>query len=99
MSAELTGLQKTLYERLMKVFDDGILEPHEQTELRELYGMGKLTLPDVRHVFATFLQDSWDKAMEDGVLTADEKRKLENIVTQLKLPADLVPDDVKRALG
>jgi len=98
MGADLTGLQKTLYDRLQKVFDDGVLEPHEQKELRELYGMGKLTLPDVRHVFATFLQHTWDKAMEDGVLTDDEKTKLANIVTQLKLPDDLVPADVQRAI-
>jgi tellurite resistance protein len=83
----------------MKVFDDGVLEPHEQKELRELYGMGKLTLPDVRLVFGMFLRDTWDAAMADGILTEDEKTKLANIVAQLKLPVDLVPENVRRALG
>lgn len=99
MASELTGLRGVLYEKLMKVFDDGILEPHEQKELRELYSMGKLTLPDVREVFGKFLRDTWDDVMADGVLTDDERTKLENIVTQLKLPSDLVPDDVKKALA
>jgi hypothetical protein len=92
-------MRAVLYERLMKVFDDGILEPHEQKELREIYGMGKLTLPDVREVFGKFLRDTWEEAMADGILTDAEKTKLTNIVNQLKLPPELVPEDVKRAIG
>lgn len=97
-ASELTGLQRVLYDRLMKVFDDGSLEPTEQKELRDLYGMGKLTLPDVREVFGLFLSDTWDNVMADGVITDAERDKLANIVAQLKLPSDLVPEDVKRAL-
>lgn len=97
--ARMSELRTVLYERLKQAFDNGILEPHEQAELKQLYGLGKLTLDDVRSVFGAFLKDEWNKAMADGVLTEDERAKLEKIVTQLKLPSDLVPDDVKRALG
>ncbi|MFO0674627.1 MAG: hypothetical protein U0235_34280 [Polyangiaceae bacterium] len=96
---ELTGLRRVLYEKLVKVFDDGVLEPHEQKELRELYGLGKLTLIDVREVFGIFLRDTWATAMADGVLEDAEKAKLRAIVEQLKLPSDLVPEDVKRAIA
>ncbi len=99
MATELPGLRGVLYEKLMKVFDDGVLEPDEQKQLRELYGMGKLTVIDVREVFGAFLRDTWESAMADGVLTTDERAKLANIVSQLKLPAELVPEDVKRALS
>ncbi len=96
---ELTGLRRVLYEKLVKVFDDGVLEPHEQKELRELYGLGKLTLIDVRDVFGIFLRDTWATAMADGVLEDAEKAKLRAIVAGLKLPSDLVPEDVKRAIA
>jgi hypothetical protein len=99
MASELTGLRRVLYEKLMKVFDDGVLEPSEQKELRELYGLGKLTLADVREVFGTFLRHTWENAMADGHLSDDERAKLSNIVLQLKLPAELVPDDVRKALA
>lgn len=99
MATELTGLRRVLYEKLMKVFDDGVLEPHEQKELRELYGLGKLTLSDVREVFGTFLRHTWENAMADGELSEDERTKLANIVEQLKLPSDLVPDDIKKAIS
>ena len=96
---ELTGLRRVLYEKLVKVFDDGVLEPHEQKELRELYGLGKLTLIDVRDVFGIFLRDTWATAMADGVLEDAEKAKLRAIVAGLKLPSDLVAEDVKRAIA
>lgn len=99
MAPALSGLQQVLFDCLTKAFADGVLEPHEQSQLRELYGMGKLTLPDVRAVFAAFIQETWQTVIADGVVTDDERKALTNIVDQLKLPLDLVPDDVKRAIG
>ena len=85
----LPGLRGVLYEKLMKVFDDGVIEAHEQKELRELYSLGKLTVIDVREVFGKFLHDTWESAMADGELSPDERAKLANIVAQLKLPSEL----------
>ena len=94
-----TEAEARLRAMLQRVFADGVLEPHEKDELRQLYTQGGLTAPRVRVIFGELLRTTYARVMEDGVVTDDEKRELRSIVDGLKLPPEMVPDEVRRVLG
>jgi tellurite resistance protein len=89
-------------ERLAKlvedVFADGVLDPDERQALRQMYDQGGLTVSQVKTVFRDFMEKTWGEVIEDGVITPDERAKLQTIVYELRLPAECIPDQVRRVL-
>src|SRR5689334_16479561 len=88
-----------LAELVDRIFADGIVEPAERDELRRLYRDGGLTIPQVREVFAAFVAKTWGEVIEDGVVTPEERAKLTTILRELKLPADILPPQMRQILG
>lgn len=82
-----------------RIFEDGVVEEKERDELKRLYRDGGLTVPQVKEVFAAFVSDTWGEVMSDGVVTDDERNKVRTILTELKLPANMLPDDLRKSLG
>jgi hypothetical protein len=87
-------VQDALLSLVERIFADGVVTAAERSELVSLYRDGGLTVPEVREVFTSFLADTWDEAILDGVLTDDERTKLALIVRELRVPRDCVPNAV-----
>jgi hypothetical protein len=76
---------------LERIFEDGVVEPNERSDLQAFYRTGGLTVSEARATFAAFVEDTWGEVIADGVLTDDEIQKLEAIVRELRLPPNTVP--------
>lgn len=86
--------QEALAALIERIFADGVVTPAEKVELKALYRDKGLTVPEVRHVFTKFLKDTWGEVLADGVVTKDERTKLNLIVSELMLPADALPPEM-----
>lgn len=91
---ERTKSQERLAHLLDEVFADGRLDPDERDELRRLFSSGGLTVSQAKAVFQDFVERTWGEVMADGVVTDDERQKMETIIRELKLPADVLPPQV-----
>lgn len=81
---------------IQTIFEDGLVEPHERAALSKLTeGMES---SEVLAVFQGFLHDKWGEAMEDGVVTAQERNLLGKILTELGLQLAHLPEQAQLAL-
>src|SRR6478736_6022960 len=99
MTDRQTEAEARLRTMLARVFADGVLDEHERKELQGLYIEGGLLRNRVKEIFVEHLRKTHAAVMADGVVTDDEKRHLRAVIEGLKFPADLVPEEVKRALA
>lgn len=89
---------KRLLGMLARIFSDGVLEDAERAELQEHLRSGALTPESARATMSEFLLTTMKHALADGTVTERERAKLRLIVDTLALPADCIPEDVKKAL-
>jgi hypothetical protein len=87
----MSETSRALRALLERIFEDGVVEPSERTDLQAFYRRGGLTVAEARTTFAAFVDDTWGEVVSDGVITDDELQKLEAIVRELRLPADAIP--------
>src|SRR5690349_13510896 len=88
-----------LAELVDRIFADGVVEQAERDELHRLYREGGLTVKEVREVFATFVTATWGEVIADGTVSDVEKKKLTNIIAELRLPVDAIPAQMRLVLG
>ena len=93
-----TDAQDKLKNLLESVFEDAVVHPEEREQLESLTKGGALGPDDVRAVFKSFVAAKWGEAMEDGRLTPQERMLLGEIVSELKLPEDALPQQLRLAL-
>jgi len=87
----MSEASRALRALLERIFEDGVVEPSERTDLQAFYRRGGLTVGEARATFAAFVDDTWGEVVSDGVITDEELQKLEAIVRELRLPADAIP--------
>jgi uncharacterized membrane protein YebE (DUF533 family) len=88
-------LEKRLKGMLARVFSDGMLDDAERAELETMWKSGGLTNEQVRKVMSEFVKTTYKHVMADGTVTNLERAKLQNIVRELKLPDDAIPEEVR----
>jgi hypothetical protein len=89
--AELTKLLTT-------IFADGVVDVSEHKSLTAYRDHTVLSETDVQQVFTTFLENKFNEAMADGVISSDERLLIANIVKGLRLPDTAVPVHVRMML-
>ena len=91
-------IDKAFKGMLARIFADGVIEPHERTELDAKLKSGALPHDVARATMLDFLKTSFSYVMADGVVTGREQARLKAIVEELALPDDCVPTEIKRAI-
>ena len=99
MATNLDGVDPKLEALLGRVFADGVLESREREELSRMWREARLTLPVVRATFAAFVRHALTEAKSDGVVTEAEREKLRAIVRELKLPKEMIPEEVAKLIA
>jgi hypothetical protein len=84
---------------LVRVFEDGVLEPHEREQLQALWREAGLTVSVVKATVLDFLREVLSDALTQGTLTPAAKSKLQTIVRELRIPPPMLPDEVKRLIA
>jgi len=74
---------------------DGNIDDKEREDLQTIYRQAILTVTDVRMVMGRYLRALETDVMADGVVTAEERARCKAVVTQLKIPAVLLPPQIK----
>ena len=93
-----TDAERTLAKLLDTIFEDGIVEVRERRALRQYTEESELNAEQILAIFGGFVDKKWGEAVADGVITAQEKNLLATIVKELRLPADMLPKQIKLAL-
>ncbi|MDB4944574.1 MAG: hypothetical protein JWP97_4108 [Labilithrix sp.] len=83
---------------LARIFSDAIAEESERAELKGYLSSGRLTMAEVKEVFADFVQTTWKITMADGVVTEIERQRLNEIVRVLGLETESLPVEWVRTL-
>lgn len=96
--SEAPVVDKKLKGMLARIFSDGVVEPTERAELDRQLHSGALSSETVRATLLDFLQTTMKHVGADGVVTDSERAKLRVIVTELELPNECIPDEVRRAI-
>lgn len=96
--AELNETQRDLAALIERIFDDGVVDPAEREQLRDFWRQRGLTVAQVRQVVDAFVARVWGEVIADGVITADERQRLSAVRDGLRLPDEVLPDPVRRAL-
>ena len=96
--SEAPAVDKKLKGMLARIFSDGVVEPSERAELDRHLAAGTLSSETVRATLLDFLKTTMKHVSADGEVSDAERAKLRVIVTELELPNDCIPDEVKRAI-
>ena len=96
--SEAPVVDKKLKGMLARIFSDGVVEPSERVELDRHLGAGTLSSETVRATLLDFLRTTMKHVNADGEVSETERAKLRVIITELELPNDCIPDEVKRAI-
>lgn len=91
-------IDKALKGMLARIFSDGRVDDAERAELRARLASGALAPAVAQETMRDFLATTYKHATADGKLSDAERGRLRTIVTELDLPNDCVPDEVKRAI-
>jgi len=93
---ELSKTQQQLAVILDKIFADGVLDDSEREELRDLFANRGLKVSEVTVVVEAFVAKMWGETIEDGLITDEEKARLETVIKELKLPTSALPEEIRR---
>jgi hypothetical protein len=96
--SEWNQSQQDLAALIDRIFADGKVDPAEREVLRTFWSSRALTVAQVRAVVDRFVDRLWGEVISDGVVTADERRKLWAVVDGLHLPQAVLPDPVWQAI-
>lgn len=83
---------------LARIFSDAKAEEDERTELSTYLASGVLTKEEIKEVVADFVQTTWKITMADGVISATEAARLNEIVRVLGLDRSELPPEWVLAL-
>jgi uncharacterized tellurite resistance protein B-like protein len=90
--AQAKEMLATLIERVMA---DGKIEPDEREEMQAFYRQALLTVGDVRDVLARYLRAVQEDVLADGHVTDEERARCRAVVSELKIPPELWPGEIK----
>ena len=93
MSDARTEAKEQLAALIERVMADGKIEPDEREELQAVYRQALLTVNDVKEVLGRYVRSVHDEVIADGKVTEDERRRCRAVVSELKIPATLLPDN------
>lgn len=96
--AELTKTQQDLATLIERIFEDGVVDPAERQELQDFWRQRGLTVSQVRQVVDAFVARVWGEVIADGVITSDERVRLSAVREGLRLPDEVLPEPVRKAL-
>jgi uncharacterized membrane protein YebE (DUF533 family) len=96
--AELNETQRDLAALIERIFADGVIDPAERQTLQDFWRQRGLTVPQVRQVVDAFVARVWGEVIADGVVTAEERGRLNAVVQGLRLPEEALPGPVRKAL-
>ena len=82
---------------LSDIFADNVVTADERQSLIEL--QSELRPESVQRVFAAFVELKWGEALEDGIVTEEEKLILHRVLEELQLPEESLPPDLRSALS
>jgi uncharacterized membrane protein YebE (DUF533 family) len=83
---------------LARIFSDGVVDANERAELDRQLQSGAMKSETVRATLLDFLATTMKHVTADGVVSDSERAKLRVIVTELELPNECIPDEVRRAI-
>jgi uncharacterized tellurite resistance protein B-like protein len=93
MSDARTEAKEQLAALIERVMADGKIEPDEREELQAVYRQALLTVSDVKEVLGRYVRSVHDEVIADGKVTEDERKRCRAVVSELKIPATLLPDN------
>jgi hypothetical protein len=99
MSDTWTEGQQNLAQLIDRIFEDGVVDADEREELKQFWVSQGLGVGQVRSVIDAFVAKVWGEVIADGVVTSDEKVRLQAVVYGLKLPVDILPEAIRNALN
>jgi uncharacterized tellurite resistance protein B-like protein len=77
-----------------KVMADGQVDEGEREDLRKAFTQQVLSPDDVRAAMSAYLEDFKTRVLADGTVTADETRRCQALVDQLRIPLRLLPPEL-----
>jgi uncharacterized tellurite resistance protein B-like protein len=77
---------------IQRVMADGKVEPSEREELQAVYRQALLTVGDLKDVLGRYVRSVQDEVLSDGKVTDEERQRCRAVVSELKIPATLLPD-------
>ena len=95
--ADGAAVDKKLKGMLARIFSDGVVQPGEREELDRHLESG-LSKETVQATLVDFLKTTMKHVNADGAISDREREKLRLIVTELELPNDAIPDEVRKAI-
>jgi uncharacterized tellurite resistance protein B-like protein len=95
MSDARTQAKDQLSALIQRVMADGKIEPGEREELQAVYRQALLTITDIKDVLGRYVRSVQDEVLADGKVTDEERRRCRAVVSELKIPAALLPDSFK----
>jgi uncharacterized tellurite resistance protein B-like protein len=84
---------------IQRVMADGKIEPSEREELQAVYRQALLTVSDIKDVLGRYIRSVQDDVLADGKVTDDERKRCRAVVSELKIPATLLPDSFLAIIG
>ena len=75
-----------------------MVDQEERAAIAAMTESGELSHDEVERVFARFVERKWGEAMQDGVLSPQERLLLVGIIRELKVPEARVPPMLRMAL-
>jgi tellurite resistance protein len=84
---------------LPRAMADGVLDEVERRQLLAILTSGVLTREDVQTVFRDYLLGLHREVTSDGALTADERERCRQIVAELRIPWDFLPEELATLLA
>jgi uncharacterized membrane protein YebE (DUF533 family) len=82
-----------------RVMADGKVDDRERAELQAFYRQALLAVSDVREVLGKYLSALESEVLADGRITEEERARCRAVVTELKIPPDLLSPQIKSIIG
>jgi uncharacterized tellurite resistance protein B-like protein len=90
--AQAKEMLAALIERVMA---DGKIEPEEREEMQAFFRQAVVTVGDMRDVLARYLRVVQNEVLADGQVTDEERARVRAVVTELKIPPSLWPNEIR----
>jgi uncharacterized tellurite resistance protein B-like protein len=98
MSEERALAKARLTNLIERVMADGKVDSAERTEMQGFYKQALITVSDMKDVLSQYMRTVRDEVMADGKITDEERARCRAVVSELKIPPSLVPDEFKALL-
>jgi uncharacterized tellurite resistance protein B-like protein len=98
MGNDRTLAKAKLTNLIERVMADGKVDPAEREEMQGFYRQALVTVSDMKEVLSGYLRNVQNEVLADGKVTDQERARCRAVVSELKIPPALVPDEFKALL-